>query len=152
MIADVHIEHGCGKTICPATRQIGCNLSSGLVVGTLEGLIEYITCRISISAQQSAKIAHLHRIGVHRASAALAFLQHANHDVISILVGKRNIHTSHILVRCLVLERPFANHLPFFGSAGSNLCLGIRQRIGKSLFVALLPVGILIYGVIILAA
>ena len=151
MIADVHIEHGCGKTIYPATRQIGCNLSSGLVVGTLEGLIEYITCRISISAQQSAKIAHLHRIGVHRASAALAFLQHANHDVISILVGKRNIHTSHILVRCLVLERPFANHLPF-GAAGSDLCLGIRQRIGKSLFVALLPVGILIYGVIILAA
>lgn len=34
MIADVHIEHGCGKTIYPATRQIGCNLSSGLVVGT----------------------------------------------------------------------------------------------------------------------
>ncbi len=151
MIADVHIEHGCGKTIYPATRQIGCYLSSGLVVGTLEGLIEYITCRISISAQQSAKIAHLHRIGVHRASAALAFLQHANHDVISILVGKRNIHTSHILIRCLVLERPVANHLPF-GAAVGYLLTGISQSIFKSLFVALLPVGILIYGVIILAA
>ena len=72
MVADVHIEHGCGKTIYPATCQIGSYLSSSLVVGTLEGLIEYITCRISISAQQSTKIAHLHRIGVHRASAALA--------------------------------------------------------------------------------
>ena len=107
MIADVHIEHGCGKTIYPATRQIGCNLSSGLVVGTLEGLIEYITCRISISAQQSAKIAHLHRIGVHRASAALALIQDMNYDVISILVSQRHSITISILVRCLVLQRPF---------------------------------------------
>ena len=113
-------------------------------------MVTDITCGIRVGRYQPATIAHLDGVGIEGRPVAIALVEHMHYDIVGVLVLEHHLAAIDAHIRLLVGKAIVGYHLPL-GTASSNLCLGIRQRVGERLVVTLLPVGILVGGIIIFA-